>query len=125
MSAADCLSLGEVARAMTSTDALEVNAAAFRVGMTYAEAKLAAANLEAERTLLRFRVQQRLREEGAATSDKAAEQMAKDDPQYVAHCTALRDLERERDHTEILWKVLHQRAYLLSRGGTPSEGAGA
>lgn len=115
--------LAFVAGAMSSADALAVNDAAFRAGMQYVEARIAAADLEADRTLLRFRIQQRLRETGAATSDKAAEQMAKDDPEYVAHCQLLREHERDRDHMEILWKSLHQRAYLLTRGGTPTEGA--
>lgn len=109
-------SLGAVVAAMSTTDALTVNDAAFRAGMQYTEAKLAAADLEGDRTLLRFKIQQRLRDEGKATSDKAAEQLAKDDPEYVAHCAALREREQERDHAEILYRILYQRAWLLAKG---------
>lgn len=109
--------LDVIEEAMEFTDALLVNEAAFSAGKLFGEARLAAADLEAGRTLLRFKIQQRLRDEGAATSDKAAEQIAKDDPEYVAHCDRLTELERERDRAEIVWKILYQRAWLLGRVG--------
>jgi hypothetical protein len=126
MSTADLQELSRldvIEEAMEFTDPLAVNEAAFAAGALFSEARIAAADLEAGRTLLRFRIQQRLRDEGAASSDKAAEQLAKDDPEYVAHCAAVTERERERDRAEIAWKCLYQRAYLLSRGGTPAEGS--
>ena len=54
-------------------DALSLNEYALRLGVGYAKLKNEAADKEAHRTVLRARIEQRLKESGEATSDKAAE----------------------------------------------------
>lgn len=99
--------------ALVWRDREAVSDAAYEVGRAWVELRYQAADMESSRTLLRFNIAQRLREEGKATSEKAAEQMAKEDAEYTQHLDEQRRLEHERDRLEVLYHALVRRTEIL------------
>lgn len=100
-------------RLVAITDPLDLNEAAALLGIGYARLKNEASDKEAHRTVLRARIEKRLRDSGEAKSDKEAERMAKETEQYTAYCEDLSKLELRGDMAEVLYKAAHQRAWLL------------
>jgi hypothetical protein len=113
-----------VAKLVAITDPLDMNEAAVLMGLSYATLKNDAANKEAQRTIMRARIEQGLRDGGSASSDKAAERMAREDERYK-HCEELSELELSRDIAEVLYKAAHQRAWLLGKGLSRSKRCGS
>jgi uncharacterized protein with von Willebrand factor type A (vWA) domain len=107
---------------LNTTDPLRVNELAIRLGTKYVLLKSEAADKEAHRTVLRARIEQRLKDSGEATSDKAAERLAKENHGYTAYCEDLSALELKRDIAEVLYKAAHQRAWLLGNNPVRVDG---
>ena len=105
---------------LTATDPLTVNELAAEAGLAWADAKLEAANLEANRKTEQERIKATLRAEYDATAPKpmsetAADNAVRSDPEYVAFLDDLNALAHKRDRLEVLHRTLHQRAALLAR----------
>lgn len=113
----DAASEDALAKLIAIADPLYTNEAAVRLGLSYVHLKNECADKEAHRTVLRARIEQRLKDSGEATSDKAAERMAKESEAYTEYCEALSQLELKRDVAEVLYKAAHQRAWLLGQKG--------
>ena len=105
------LTLEECVLGLRVTDPQVVNEYAFAAHLLHIEA----AGLAADRddTFNRFEVATRLKETGQATSDKAAEQLAKNDPEHVAYCEETVRLKRRRDIAEAVRDALKRRFWSL------------
>jgi hypothetical protein len=99
--------------ALEATDALLVSEAAFRAGMMYVEAKMEAADLEGRRTLFRMEIRDDLIARGAKKTE--AEDLARQNGDYLTYCVGVQAKEHERDRLEVLYNALRQRAWILGQ----------
>ena len=99
--------------ALEQTDALVVSEAAYAAGMMYVDAKMEAADLESRRTVYRMEIRDRLMERGAKKTE--AEDLARQNGDYLNYCTGLQAKEHDRDRLEVLYNALRQRAWILGQ----------
>lgn len=118
--------LNRVEQYAAHPDPLRVNFAALRAGQVWVHLRRRAADKETHRKKLHLEIAEDLvahglppAEEGgerAKVTKTAAPDQARADKRYTDYLDELRALEERRDRAEVLWKSLHQRAYLLAGG---------
>lgn len=102
-----------IAALLTLSDPLELNARALEAGLDFAALKRAAADHEAARKDLQLQIRDEYMAAGANKTN--AEDQARSDARYIAYLKQGGDLDEQRDRAEVLWKTLHQRAWLLAK----------